>query len=293
MGHEQRIDYALREYKTNADKRSRLEKHPEGWLQVFDIQPKDEIAPPVLLVQGWGVDFPRYRKMQEITTSGRRVIALHPQPYGIRPKNFSRNIESENERKAQMYLNVLEMRGIDKLDSIAISGGTLPLLRAAKKQPERFGNIALITPACVNGSIGGLELSKRFIAKDSRKTDLHLRDRKVDMSILHAGVEFMLHIAANPRRAAHEIASLGGTDSLNMCAQVSQKGVDITAVVARDDTLFPLQEFYKNLDNFRGDFDGKPSPFSTIVEVEGKHDESSILGPSRVSIALQLLNKKK
>lgn len=253
-----------------------------GKAMVYELTPKNAGPVPVVLIQGFGIDNPRERKMKVIARAGHRVIAIHPLRLdGLRLNQDDAN-GSENNRKASIYLNTLEKMGVDKAKFIVISGGAPSALIAAIKNPSIVDRMVLVTPVGLNGPVGKGRLGWRFINKDANTKELPLREKSQAVLELAA-------LLASPKRTASEVSDMAGTDTYALCLKAAENGTKISVILAEQDNLFPLSEIQENIKRF-GDV---PSPFFEIKLVEGGHDENSCLHPVRVELAVKILNRMK
>jgi hypothetical protein len=102
-------------------------------LSSIDISPEKTSGIPILFVPGWNARLPDYRKAIELlVAAGRRVISLEP--------------AGEEEEKARELLSFIDLKGLERIDLIAHSVGSISASLAAVQLPDRVKRLVLLNP---------------------------------------------------------------------------------------------------------------------------------------------------
>jgi pimeloyl-ACP methyl ester carboxylesterase len=230
-------------------------------VESVDIKPehqKDEV--PVLVAPGWGATMESFEPGFEVLAKkGRRVISLdHPRKGGNIHDSYNEDIEkwyqekgqkypdwpSEELRKAQTILGLLEEKKLDKVDVIAHSEGAINVCIAAMLHPEKFigRTIILYSPAGLIGKDSIFRLQKGAGANTASTKSIS------EVPITYAETEYLkstTHITpdymkANPIRALKETWTISQARIEDMLRYLREKGIRIIVVGAVDDTMFPM-----------------------------------------------------
>jgi pimeloyl-ACP methyl ester carboxylesterase len=252
-------------------------------VNTVDIKPenqKEEV--PVLIAPGWGATMESFKPgLKVLSEKGRRVVSLdQPRKGGTIPQSQNEEIEkwykekgqkypdfpSEELRKAQTILGLLEQKNLEKADVIAHSEGAINVCIAAMLEPEKFKGrtIILYSPAGVIGKDNIFRLQKGAAATTSRTetvSDIPVTEKETEYleSTKHITPDYL---KANPLRALKETWAISRANIEEMLRYIRSKGIKVILVGAVDDTMFPMDKMQQNV---KSDFvDG-------FVSVKGGH----------------------
>ena len=146
-----------------------------GTAEVVDVTPeklKDEV--PLFFAPAWACNIEVYKRaIETLSEQERRVISLnHPRRGGDLKASSSeeemKKYPEEELRKAYNILEMLDQKGVDKVDVIAHSEGAINVTIAATLHPEKFRNIVYFAPAGLIGKDKFTRLMKGFAAQEKR-----------------------------------------------------------------------------------------------------------------------------
>ncbi len=102
-------------------------------VTAIDVIPERTNGNPVLFVPGWNAKLPDYRRAIELLVAGgRRVVSLEP--------------SGSEEEKARELLSLIDLKGLESVDFIAHSVGSISASLAALQIPERVRKIVFLNP---------------------------------------------------------------------------------------------------------------------------------------------------
>lgn len=105
----------------------------EEKLSSIDVSPELTRGNPILFIPGWNARIPDYKKAIELlVAAGRRVVSIEP-------------IGSEEE-KADELLSLIELKGLENVDLIAHSVGSISASLAALQIPGKVRHLVLLNP---------------------------------------------------------------------------------------------------------------------------------------------------
>ena len=255
---------------------------PSGTAEVGDFTPenlKDEV--PIFLAQAWGLGLNSYKlAMEQLFNDERRVLSIaHPRIGGS--IDSSMNVEELSEkypdaelRKALNILEVLEEKGIEKVDAIAHSEGAINIAIAAMMYPEKFRSIGFYGPAGMMEDESWSRLAKGFAGQSTRAESLKdipitEGERAVGAA---SGKEVLDYLKKNPARAISEVAAIknGHQQVKDLLPYLHNLGIHIAVMSAENDPVFPQAEVRKAADMDAVDtFISVPGGHGTI----GEHPE--------------------
>lgn len=288
------IDSDLRAFSRMAEATAVNYDLPQGLAKVYHVKPPqhqmiDSI--PVVLLEGFGVDEPRVRRMKAVVDAGRELLVPMRMDTS-RVKEHPQMVDKyslEDLKKARLLTELLRIQGESRYDLLANSGGSPTALLTAIEEPPLVRHIGLINPG-INGPMKDLELSIRFVMKKTGIEGLDLRDPEVDPSSVQAVLEFFKHVLGNPVRALREIHGIAKTDTYALCEMVAKLGKQVFVICAKDDNIFPLEEIHTRMK--KAGHTLANNPFAGFYEVDGRHDETSPLDPTRTKFALEILEQQ-
>ncbi|KKQ89634.1 MAG: Alpha/beta hydrolase fold protein [Candidatus Curtissbacteria bacterium GW2011_GWC2_38_9] len=265
--------------------KSREELHfPEGKITVVDVVPRvlsDET--PVLLVPGWSENYDTYKKTLAVGfNEGRRIVTVGQSGNGQSPE--SQEYPEEELRKAQLLLNVLGKKGIEKADVIAHSEGAINGLIAAIMKPYQFRNIVLDKPAGFIGKDTKAALTGRFIKlllQEIIARPILLTD---STSSIRAGARTARYIAENPQRVLKEMDALTSVDITEIMTSLSNQGIKFSVIAGVNDPLFPVSRQIADMREH-----GNVPPLKGYYSVIGGHNKLSIDASRHASLAFNAL----
>jgi pimeloyl-ACP methyl ester carboxylesterase len=248
---------------------------PSGTAEVGDVTPeyaKDNV--PVLLAQAWGLGLETYKPaMRQLFDDERRVLCVaHPRlgsamDSSMNAKELSAKYPTAELRKALNILEVLEEKGIEKVDAIAHSEGAINIAIAAAMYPEKFRSIVFFGPAGMMEDESWSRLMKGFASQGARPESI--KDVPVTDSEREVGTAAMEdlrdYFLKNPGRAISEVAAIknGHQSVKDLLPYLHDKfGINIVVVSAEGDPVFPQAEVRKAADMGAVD---------TFISVPGGH----------------------
>src|SRR3989344_676957 len=200
-------------------------------IEVVDIAPeKLKSEKPTLFMPGF-LATPEVMKDAILRTAeaGRRVISADA-PHGINvPENKSELPEAEA-RKLELLLQIIEKKGIDKVNVISASEGSIYVTAAALLYPEKFENIVLIEPAGLIGKDSFMELLKRTSAdmKEARLQDAS-KEKNRYPSPASVGIKSVL---SNIFASAKEVQAIAHSDITGALEQIHKSGIGVSIIHA-------------------------------------------------------------
>ena len=252
-------------------------------VTTVDIKPKNTKTDiPLLVAPGWGATIESFKPgLKVLTEKGRRVISLdQPRKGGAIPESHNQEVEdwykakgkkypnwsSEELRKANTILGLLDQKKLDKVDVIAHSEGAINVCIAAMLHPEKFTgrSIILYSPAGVIGKDNILRLQKGAGDNKSRtETVSHIPVTEEETEYLKSTAHITPdYIKENPIRAVKEIWAISQANIEEMLRYLREKGIKIVIIGAVDDTMFPMNKMQKNV---------KPDFIDGFLSVSGGH----------------------
>jgi len=236
-----------------------------GEIDVIDIEPysrKSQV--PVLFVGGWS-ESPKSltEAIKEANLSGYRTIAFSTEPKPVEPMQ---NIGKYQSARAVALLDVIDNRGLDRVDVIAHSQGAINAIAAAAVEPEKFRNIVLIAPAGMIGQDSKSALIGRFgkkLARDYREMLYIPEIRRTQIE----GTKYLLKHNLEAVREALELASARIDDSLDY---LKKKGVRVSIIQSHSDTVFPADRIEENVD--LSDYGYNVAAYASIADRKAGHD---------------------
>jgi pimeloyl-ACP methyl ester carboxylesterase len=153
-------------------------------------------------------------------------------------------------RKALNTLEVLEEKGIEKVDAIAHSEGAINIAIAAAMYPEKFRSIVFFGPAGMMEDESWSRLGKGFAGQSNRAEslkDVPITDSERAVAVA-AMEELKKYIAKNPGRSISEVAAIknGHRFLMDMLPYLHDEfGINIAVMSAEDDPVFPQAEVRK------------------------------------------------
>ena len=267
-------------------------------IDVIPENQKDEV--PVLVAPGWGATIESFKpSIKVLADKGRRVISLsHPRQGGIVPDLHNIEIEewyqkrnkeypdwpTEELRKANTILELLDHKNLDKVDVIAHSEGAINLCIAAMLHPEKFEGrtIILYTPAGLIGKDTFFRLKRG--GKENRERPQSISGIPVTITETEQ-LELMKnvlsdYVKANPLRAFKETLAMAKTQIQDMLRYLHEKGIKIIIIGAVDDAIFPMERLQTNV---KADFiDG-------FLSVSGGHKQLQVHPELYMSAAEKML----
>jgi len=231
---------------------------PGGTAEVGDFTPenlKDEV--PILLAQAWGLGLETYKPaMKQLFEDKRRVLSVaHPRigsamDSSMNVKELSEKYPTAELRKALNTLEVLEEKGIEKVDAIAHSEGAINIAIAAAMYPEKFRSIAFFGPAGMLEDESWSRLAKGFASQGNRHESI--KDVPITESERAVGAAAMEDLKSyflkNPSRAISEVAAIKNEHQLvkDLLPYLHDEfGINIAVMSAEGDPVFPQAEVRK------------------------------------------------
>lgn len=218
-------------------------------VEVVDVVPevlKNEV--PTLIAPGWGCSIGSYREaLRSLTDVGRRSLALNHPRYGDSGEKAVDNTSGypiDEIRKALNIIEVLNKKGIEKVDVIAHSEGAINATIAALFYPEKFRNLALYAPAGLIGKDNFQRLLMDFSDNLARERlyqtdadEITEEERTKIVAIINETLEYF---SKNPIRGIKEALAISDTEIGEMLRILHDKGVGTFVMSGVDDQVFPM-----------------------------------------------------
>lgn len=279
-------------------------------VESVDIKPdKQKNEVPVFVAQGWGATMQSFEPGFEVLSKeGRRVVSAdHQRKGGKSEVDLQEDMEkwcqetgqeypdwpTEELRKAQTILGLLDQKKLDKVDVIAHSEGAINVCIAAMLNPEKFigRTIVLVNPAGMIGEDTLLRLQKGAGATKSRTESVK------GFPVTDAETEYLDktkditndYMKSNPLRAVQEVWAISQTRIEDMLRYIHNKGIKIVVIAATDDTMFPMEGMQKNVKSV-----GVPGGFvDGFLSVRGGHMQIQVHPELYMKAAASMLEKSK
>ena len=286
-----------------------------GTAEVVDIAPaqsKDE--GPVLFAPAWACTLPVYKPaLETLVNEGRRVLSLnHPRRGGemkltYAEKELVKEYPNEEVRKALTLRDILNKKGVGKVDVIAHSEGAVNAAIAALLNPEKFRNIVFFGPAGLIGGDNAIRLFKGFAAQGNPKPSLKEipvgeQQKKATQAEGRTAIEYpeipttetakqvgatagreaLKYMGQNPFRAIKEGWGLSKVQIDSLIDKLHERGIGIVVISAVDDPVFPTKTMAERLK--KGSLDG-------FLSVRGGHGQIGEHPEHYMAMANQMLEK--
>jgi pimeloyl-ACP methyl ester carboxylesterase len=252
----------------NAERTSLEEQfdHPETYrygstpIEVYDIQPeniKSEV--PAFFVPGWAASPEVFREnILLIAKEGRRVLSANT-VHGIDQdpdfgKGDKKYVVAEL-RKAAALIKVIEKKGIEKIDLITHSEGSINGLIAATMIPDKIRNIILVNPAGLIGKDTFPRLLKGFSLEQIHKTindenrPTYNLDRVEKKPGQKHALNVMKNVAGNVLQSLREGLAIANSDIKDMLKSLKDEGKHIAVIHGAQDHAFPMNKMQEIVDD--------------------------------------------
>lgn len=220
-----------------------------GTAEVVDITPeklKDET--PIFFAPAWACNIEVYKRaIETLSEQERRVVSLsHPRRGGdLEARSSEEEMEKypeEELRKAYNILEVLEEKGIDKVDVVAHSEGAINVTIAATLHPEKFRNIVYFAPAGLIGKDKFTRLMKGFAAQEKRAESMEdypisAGEEETKATAKKYGKPYFWN---NPVRSIKEVLNVSNSQIHEMIRNLHEQGIGIIVISPMDDPVFPM-----------------------------------------------------
>ena len=252
-------------------------------IKILDIIPPNQKTDiPVVMAPGYGTYSPLHIKTNilEMARLGRRTLFID-EPRGIKENINNEKTEVIKEyflRQVSALVEVLDAKGIEKIDIVGNSEGGMYAIIAADIYPERFNNIILCNTGGMIGEDTASKLIYRF-AVEGLRSAIDMGKRKKTMSvdaqkqIKEGVVGFNKYVFGEPKASYEEIKSMAGTKIRDMVKDVHSKGIGVSIIHTVDDSVFPMDQVQKET--------SKTSPDEKLIvdgfySIPGRHGEFSV-----------------
>ena len=254
-------------------------------LEVTDIAPENLKTNTVTLVVPGFSATPEALKdaIIRIAQTGRRVVSVKA-PHGIDAIKRKAELPEAEARKLEALLQVIEKKGIDKMNVIANSEASIYVTAAATLSPEKFENIVFIEPAGLIGKDNFLDLLKRFV-QDLRE---QVRQDKLKQKVKYPSRTSLgaTTILSDLFASTKEINAIAHSDITEALKKIHKQGIGISIIHAVYDKVFPMERVGEMVT--RDMIDG-------FYSVQGTHNSIFLYEPfgRAAELALGALEKKK
>ena len=260
------------------------EVHPPLLSQAIDVEPPaDRLKSPypVIMAPGFLEDSPATRDQQSqlledevmamVEHGFRTISALHPRnnriiqaPEGFHLGNPEKSFPDDAFQRSIDLLQLIEQKGLEKVNVVAHSQGGVDTLVAANIAPEKFKHIVLVNSAGLMGHDTLLGLASRFV-------------RQLPKNSMKQQLDGTIAAMKNPLRALNEARGVTQSDILELIYRVQEEGVSTSLILNEDDPLFPADQILERISDHRYWMELKSGerinlPFRKISMVEGHHN---------------------
>ncbi len=275
----------------------------------FRHESPKENSLPVLVAGGWSEGTQSLRDTaQVIFEDGREVILVdHARSGGPKADEIDYGFTAEETttadlstessslphpeavHKAQSLLNILDDAGLETVDVIAHSEGTINAVLAATLQPERFRNIILVAPAGMIGNDSIPRLIGRFIPKVVRGAtkdmrEIKQRDPESAKRFAKSGPDYLKN---NPRKAIQEIGAIAHSRIDQQLADLRKAGVHIGLLQSHSDRGFPDSRINSHV--VINKESGNVDAYASVAAKDAGHDDLIIHPGRSTRAALDIL----
>jgi pimeloyl-ACP methyl ester carboxylesterase len=275
-------------------------EHPERQdiegeeVYVYDIKPDEEIAAPVVFVPGFGGTPPMFKRdIDTFVEHGRRVVSVDA-PHGIEhdiPEDHQREFPDAELRKVAALVEVLQAKGIEKVNGVGNSEGSLVLVLAAVTHPELFDNLVLENTPGMIGEDDPLSLAMRF-ALDIATSEGEARRKKVEKQESGISVPEKASSRASFQslyQSFQEVRAMSKTQILDLLREIKEKGIGVSIIHSASDRVFPMEQVQQMV---KGDMvDGFYSVAGSHAQVRTKREVTAYT--ELAEYALATMEKKK
>jgi len=235
-------------------------EHPEvieagdSQVEIVDLNPEEpKTETPLLVVPGWASSANVHKENAKIFAEhGRRTIAMTA-PHGVDVKEDEYDNEEEENiplaelRKAQSVIDVINAKGLEKVDIVTHSEGALFVTAAALDNPGKFRNIVYYAPAGLIGDDNFFSLAKRFGANILQQA----REKKEEQEeVIHTALMTAVKaIIDDPKKSLDEVKAIAEMQIQNDLKKLKESGVGIVIMHPADDKVFPMERMQKMVDD--------------------------------------------
>lgn len=254
-------------------------------IEVVDVTPessKTETA--TLMMPGFSATSEALKDaILRTAEAGRRVISFK-EPHGIDVTQRETELPEAEARKLELILQLVEKKGLDKVNVISNSESAIYVTAAAALYPEKFENIVFIEPAGLIGEDSFMELLKRFVqdAKEQGRQDKSKEKVKYP-SPASVGIKSVL---SDLFASIKEVKAIAHSNIAPALEQVHKSGIGVSIIHAVDDKIFPIERVQKMV---------KADMIDGFYSVSGTHNSIYSYEPfgRAAEAALSALEKKK
>lgn len=245
--------------------------HFEGTeVFAYDIKPeRQKTETPVAFVPGFGGTPLLFKKdIDTLVENERRVVsidAMHGVPHSI-PEEKRRNLPDAELRKVAALLDTLDAKGIQKVDGVGNSEGSMVLVLAATLYPERFRNLVLEQPTGLVGEDTPLKLGVRF-ETDIISSEIKAARNKIPRSPHGITLPKKEKSDLSPKNlylALQEIRAMAKTKLPELLAELKNRSIGISIIHGANDKAFPMERMQEMV---------KANMIDGFYSVRGSHAE--------------------
>lgn len=223
-----------------------------GTAEVVDVRPEHPESLPLVIASAWAMGPDVYRGvLEELFKENRRAISIdHPRVGGeMTDEDLERGkgLPEAELRKALSLIDILNEKGIEKVDMIGHSEGGVNSAIAAWLHPEKVRTLILYAPGGLYGDDNFFDLVKRLGEQSPEQVkDVPVREGVAPIVpsdvIMKSMAEYVLK---NPFRAYQEGKGVAESDTRKLIEELRAKGVHVVIVSAVNDPVFPPEKFQK------------------------------------------------
>lgn len=241
-------------------------RSPGGFVKVVDINRNDNVT-PILLSSGWGETLEALKSVvfSIAKIMGRRVFACD-YSHLDNIKGYKDGFPASGYMKAHSFINLLNEKGIDKIDAIAHSEGAINIIIASYLNPERFKKIILVNPSGMMRNDTFYKLVKRFLS-ETLFEPITLDTAKIFLIYIRYMFRVITYVFRNPIQSLREAIGISRFKIFYLLRNIQKNGVRVAIVVNKNDIIFPAWQVKKS---------ARKAKVKDFYLVEGGHNEIHI-----------------
>lgn len=263
-----------------------------GVVEAVDINPQElKDSTPILWIPGWAETIKINRvPLEEVQRLGRRVLTLSHARENIAAESAA-DLYPSIDRQAASLQTLLDYFGLDRVDAITHSEGSLAVSVVAARQPARIRNMILIGSAGILPKDSVFNLARRFIINEAVGAMLGTKTKQEKgLTSIEGALVAVKHVVSNPSWSLQELQALAGEKIIPDLENLQKSGIGISFIHNVNDRGFPIELLDRDLRNIVDE--EKLAGFYSVI---GNHN--TVLGDPRIArlavVALDSLEYKR